>query len=180
MKKLLENNGYSYFIDTDYLLKKEIVRFITKNMPWKEDILFKKIEEDVVFFILVFYNDKIIGITGIHNTLDKEDLKIGYPGFTCVDKNHRRKGIAKTLVELKMEVCLDIGINLSISIIKSTNKPSINLYESLGWKFIKEMKWGKSLIEYVYYYTLIPIQKLKGMDIPVKSVAGYNLTTINL
>ena len=52
--------------------------------------------------------------------------------------------------------------------------------ESCGFKFIKHMKWGKNLIENVYYYTSLPIQKLKDIDIPVKSVAGYNLTTINL
>ena len=54
MKKILESNGYSYFIDTEYLLKEEIVNFIAENMPWEEELLLKKIEEDVVFFILAF------------------------------------------------------------------------------------------------------------------------------
>ena len=180
MKKLLENNGYSYFIDTDYLLKEEIVDFISKNMPWKEDILFKKIEEDVIFFILTFYNNKIVGISGIHNTLDKNDLKIGYAGFTCVDKNHRNKGIGKKLVNLRTEQSITFKINFLIIIIKSSNLTSIKMCESCGFKFIKHMKWGKNLIENVYYYTSLPIQKLKDIDIPVKSVAGYNLTTINL
>jgi hypothetical protein len=79
-----------------------------------------------------------------------------------------------------METSLDFGINLTISIIKSTNQPSINLLESLGWEFIKEMKWGETIIEYVYYYTTLPIEDVKGIQIPVKSVKGYNLTTFIL
>ena len=82
----------------------------------------KKIEEDIIFFILTFYNNKIVGISGIHNTLDKNDLKIGYAGFTCVDKNHRNKGIGKKLVNLRTEQSINfkiLGKQFSVSGSKS-------------------------------------------------------------
>jgi ribosomal-protein-alanine N-acetyltransferase len=180
MNNLLENNGYSYFIDTNYLLKKEIVDFITENMTWKKELLLKKIEEDIIFFILTLYNGKIVGIAGIHDMLDKGDLKTGITGFVCVDKNHRNKGIGKTIIDLLIKQSSNFKINFLMCIIKSSNTPSIKMFESCGFKFIKHMKWGENLIENIYYYTTLPTQKLKGVNIPVVSVAGYNLTTLNL
>ena len=179
MKKILENNNYTYFIDTDYLLKEEIISFITKNMRWKRDLLLEKINSSI-FFILTFHNDKIVGLAGIHNTLNKNNIKIGYTGFTCVDKNHRNKGIGKNLIKLRIKEAANFKINFLITIIKDSNTPSIKMCESCGFKFIKQMKWSKRIIENIYYYTSLPIQELKNINIPVKSVRGHKLTTIKL
>ena len=169
MKKILENNNYTYFIDTNYLLKEEIISFITKNMRWKRDLLLEKINSSI-FFILTFYNNKIVGLAGIHNTLNKNNIKIGYTGFTCVDKNHRNKGIGKNLIKLRIKEAANFKINFLITIIKESNTPSIKMCESSGFKFIKQMKWSKHIIENIYYYTSLPIQELKNINIPVKSV----------
>lgn len=179
MKKILENNNYTYFIDTDYLLKEEIISFITKNMRWKRDLLLEKINSSI-FFILTFHNDKIVGLAGIHNTLNKNNIKIGYTGFTCVDKNHRNKGIGKNLIKLRIKEAANFKINFLITIIKDSNTPSIRMCESCGFKFIKQMKWSEYIIENIYYYTSLPIQELKNINIPVKSVRGHKLTTIKL
>ena len=179
MKKILENKNYTYFIDTDYLLKEEIISFITKNMRWKRDLLLEKINSSI-FFILTFYNNKIVGLAGIHNTLNKNNIKIGYTGFTCVDKNHRNKGIGKNLIKLRIKEAANFKINFLITIIKESNTPSIKMCESCGFKFIKQMKWSKHIIENIYYYTSLPIQELKNINIPVKSVRGHKLTTIKL
>ena len=179
MKKILENNNYTYFIDTDYLLKEEIISFITKNMRWKRDLLLEKINSSI-FFILTFYNNKIVGLAGIHNTLNKNNIKIGYTGFTCVDKNHRNKGIGKNLIKLRIKEAANFKINFLITIIKDSNTPSIKMCESCGFKFIKQMKWSERIIENIYYYTSLPIQELKNINIPVKSVRGHKLTTIKL
>ena len=179
MKKILENNYYTYFIDTNYLLKEEIISFITKNMRWKRDLLLEKINSSI-FFILTFYNNKIVGLAGIHNTLNKNNIKIGYTGFTCVDKNHRNKGIGKNLIKLRIKEAANFKINFLITIIKDSNTPSIKMCESCGFKFIKQMKWSERIIENIYYYTSLPIQELKNINIPVKSVRGHKLTTIKL
>ena len=179
MKKILENNYYTYFIDTNYLLKEEIISFITKNMRWKRDLLLEKINSSI-FFILTFYNNKIVGLAGIHNTLNKNNIKIGYTGFTCVDKNHRNKGIGKNLIKLRIKEAANFKINFLITIIKDSNTPSIKMCESGGFKFIKQMKWSERIIENIYYYTSLPIQELKNINIPVKSVRGHKLTTIKL
>ena len=179
MKKILENNNYTYFIDTNYLLKEEIISFITKNMRWKRDLLLEKINSSI-FFILTFYNNKIVGLAGIHNTLNKNNIKIGYTGFTCVDKNHRNKGIGKNLIKLRIKEAANFKINFLITIIKDSNTPSIKMCESCGFKFIKQMKWSERIIENIYYYTSLPIQELKNINIPVKSVRGHKLTTIKL
>ena len=179
MKKILENNNYTYFIDTDYLLKEEIISFITKNMRWKRDLLLEKINSSI-FFILTFYNNKIVGLAGIHNTLNKNNIKIGYTGFTCVDKNHRNKGIGKNLIKLRIKEAANFKINFLITIIKDSITPSIKMCESGGFKFIKQMKWSERIIENIYYYTSLPIQELKNINIPVKSVRGHKLTTIKL
>ena len=179
MKKILENNNYTYFIDTNYLLKEEIISFITKNMRWKRDLLLEKINSSI-FFILTFYNNKIVGLAGIHNTLNKNNIKIGYTGFTCVDKNHRNKGIGKNLIKLRIKEAANFKINFLITIIKDSNTPSIKMCESGGFKFIKQMKWSERIIENIYYYTSLPIQELKNINIPVKSVRGHKLTTIKL
>jgi len=54
-----------------------------------------------------------------------------------IDKNHRRKGIGKKLIEHTEKECKKSGIKTIVAIILDNNKASVNLVEKCGYG-----KWG--------------------------------------
>jgi len=54
-----------------------------------------------------------------------------------IHKNHRRKGVADSLIKYTMESAKSLGFKNLISILLDLNKPSIHILEKFGFE-----KWG--------------------------------------
>lgn len=115
-----------YFKDGDQRKIAEIEKECFSS-PWSEQAVLDSANSDCVF-VLYEIDNTIVGYAGLQIVLDE-----GYITNIAVKKEHRRKGIARMLVnELikKLENELSF-ISLEVRI---SNLAAINLYSSLGFK----------------------------------------------
>ena len=102
------------------------------SLPWSEQSILDAVNNNTIFFIAE-ENKKIIGYAGLQIILNE-----GYITNVAVTKTHRRKGVAKAL----MEKVLDFGKDLEFITleVRESNLAAQSLYEKMGFKKEGERK----------------------------------------
>ena len=115
-----------YFKDGDQKAISEIEKECFSS-PWSEQAVLDSANSDCVF-VLFEEENEVLGYVGLQTVLDE-----GYITNVAVKKEHRRKGIAKALIN---ELIKKLENELSfISLeVRLSNTAAINLYSSLGFK----------------------------------------------
>ena len=93
-----------------------------KNIKWQ-------LKQPTCFYFVAEIDKKIVGaIIGTH------DGRKGWINRLVVDTAHRKKGIARLLVEEVEHQLSRVGIHIIASLIEDWNKTSKHVFESLGYK----------------------------------------------
>ena len=105
--------------------------------------LLKAIRARKNIFLVAEENQKILGI--VDGCMDSNckyyNEKVGYLDHLCVDKNHRKQGIGKLLMDAFVEKMKEQGAKfIKINAFRK-NEPAVSLYEKEGYQ------------EYSVYYT---------------------------
>ena len=79
-------------------------------------------------------NGKVVGAA-----LCGYDGRVGYIHNLAVDKKHRKKGIAKSLVGRCMFELVKLGIHRCHLYVENDNQAGINFWKKLGWEQRVEM-----------------------------------------
>jgi phosphinothricin acetyltransferase len=109
--------------------------------PWTNDMMlewFKEHNNKEYPVYVAEINNTVTGFVYINSYRSgraalKQTAEISY----FVDKNYRRKGIGKKLIEFMESQCNNLGIKTLFAIIIDNNAASIKLIEKCGYK-----KWG--------------------------------------
>lgn len=96
--------------------------------PWSENSIAYELTNRLSYWLVAEENGEVVGYVGSQSVLGESDMM-----NVAVHPDHRRKGIAETLVlalckDLKQRdnVCLTLEVRVS-------NAPAIALYEKLGF-----------------------------------------------
>lgn len=97
--------------------------------PWSEKSIAYELTSRLSYWLVAVENGEVVGYVGSQSVLGESDMM-----NVAVHPDHRRKGIAETLVlalsdDLKERdnVCLTLEVRVS-------NAPAIALYEKLGFQ----------------------------------------------
>ena len=97
--------------------------------PWSADALAEELHNPCAHFLAALDGDTVVGYLGCHHVADE-----GFIANVAVHPNHRRRGIARTLVTAAIEQgCALTRLTLEV---RASNVAAIALYESLG--FVKD------------------------------------------
>ena len=88
-------------------------------------------------------NDKTVGVL-----LSGNDGRRGYIHHTAVSPDHRRKGIAKALVDTALKALHDLGINKTALVVFKRNADGNAFWESMGFTTREDLVYrNKALTE---------------------------------
>ena len=129
--------------------------FVESNLNWirrqgAKDSWIKAIGEPNWILLVAEKENSIVGMaTGRVDWSHLSQL-----GFLGVDPNHRRKGIARSLVKKFMKESKNLGaVKISLETSPSL-KPAIKLYADMGFfpeGFLKSHRMGEDIIIYSYF-----------------------------
>jgi len=111
---------------------------ITRNEEeiWLKSTL-NNIKNKKAFLIWAIYNNQIIGSCDINQGHSHRNKHIGKLGI-MVDKDFRREGIGRFLLEFIIEQAKKMKLNIVSLTVFSDNEPAISLYKKQGFK-----EWGR-------------------------------------
>lgn len=95
-----------------------------------------QMKADPNFFLGAFQDSHLIGTVIISC-----DGRKGWINRLAVDPEHRRKGIAKTLIAEAEKVLRERGIRVFCVLIKDSSESSRNLFRKAGYKELKDIKY---------------------------------------
>jgi phosphinothricin acetyltransferase len=106
--------------------------------PWTEDRCFEWFDSKACPVYVAEADDRVIGFVSVDpyrpgRAALKQTAEISY----FVDRDYRRKGTGKKLIEYMESKCEMLGIKTLFAIIIDTNEASIKLIEKCGYQ-----KWG--------------------------------------
>lgn len=85
-------------------------------------------------FIVSYHCDEISAVIAFYE--NKDDSLIYIP-FVCTHPMHRRKGLARSLIEKLLDYADSNGYNVELEVLK-TNYAAISAYESTGFKIYSD------------------------------------------
>lgn len=120
---------YSYTLPNDVnIIKKINETYLPEN--YKYSLWFEIVKNFPKYNFVCKKDNEIVGyILGCPNFLDEKPDEIILMSI-AIEKEHRRKGIAKNLIKLFLR---EVGKKRCILQVRESNK-AISLYESLGFK----------------------------------------------
>ncbi len=80
-------------------------------------------------------NNQLIGFVSFSITIDSADVETVF-----VKTEHRRKGIAKNLIDSAIKMLLDLGVKKIFLEVRQNNLPARALYQKLGFSDISVRK----------------------------------------
>ena len=96
--------------------------------PWSEQSIASELENRLSDWFVALEDGQVVGYVGSQTVIDGSDMM-----NIAVHPDHRRKGIAQTLVEA-LETCLrNRGSKMLLLEVRDSNAPAITLYEKLGF-----------------------------------------------
>ncbi len=95
------------------------------SSPWSESSLIEELYNDNAIFVVACEDKEILGYCGMHLIFGE-----GYITNIAVFNKHRRKGVAKALLNHLMPFC-DISLSLEV---RENNLSAVCLYQNLGFK----------------------------------------------
>ncbi|MFX0123627.1 MAG: GNAT family N-acetyltransferase [Candidatus Hodarchaeota archaeon] len=94
------------------------------------DRIIKQIERKNIFFLGEVKNEELLGVIMVSH-----DGRKGWINRLAVHPEHRHKGIAKELLEVaEVQLLQTEGIEVCSALIFDDNKPSLSLFEKVGYE----------------------------------------------
>lgn len=97
--------------------------------PWSEKSVASELENPLALWLVALENDTVVGYVGSQTVPDETDMM-----NIAVHPNHRRQGIAETLVARLVERLQEIGSHSLTLEVRASNTPAQMLYEKLGFR----------------------------------------------
>ncbi|MFX0151138.1 MAG: ribosomal protein S18-alanine N-acetyltransferase [Candidatus Hodarchaeota archaeon] len=97
-------------------------------------------------FLVCELNGKVIGYTmarietGLSHFSIFHRAKKGHTVSIAIIPEYRRKGIAKRLLKESINAMIEQGANELFLEVRVSNEAAVNLYQSLGYKILKEIR----------------------------------------
>ena len=96
--------------------------------PWSENSIAYELTSRLSYWLVAVENGEVVGYIGSQSVLGESDMM-----NVAVHPDHRRKGIAESLVQA---LCRDLkqrdNVRLTLEV-RDSNGPAIALYEKLGF-----------------------------------------------
>ncbi|MCM1135324.1 MAG: ribosomal protein S18-alanine N-acetyltransferase [Clostridium sp.] len=99
------------------------------SMPWSAQDFLEMVEADYASYYVAELDGEIVGCCGIRKLIDEGEIT-----NVAVTAAHRRKGIARRMMEHMLDKAEENGIGGCTLEVRASNQPAIRLYESLGFK----------------------------------------------
>ncbi|NLI90276.1 MAG: ribosomal protein S18-alanine N-acetyltransferase [Epulopiscium sp.] len=111
------------YLEETYQLEK-----LSFSEPWSRMTFIKELENPHSHYYILLKDEKLIGYAGMLAVLDE-----GHIMNIAVDRAFRGQGVGKQLVNTLLDKARQLGlIGLTLEV-RSSNRPAISLYESLGF-----------------------------------------------
>jgi ribosomal-protein-alanine N-acetyltransferase len=94
--------------------------------PWSENSVRGELTNDLALWLVALDGDSVVGYVGSQTVLGEADMM-----NIAVADSHRRRGIARALVE---ELIVRLDATMLTLEVRASNAPAIRLYESLGFR----------------------------------------------
>ena len=94
--------------------------------PWSENSVRGELTNDLALWLVALDGDCVVGYVGSQTVLGEADMM-----NIAVADSHRRRGIARALVE---ELIARLDATMLTLEVRASNTPAIKLYESLGFQ----------------------------------------------
>lgn len=94
--------------------------------PWSENSVRGELTNDLALWLVALDGDCVVGYVGSQTVLGEADMM-----NIAVADSHRRRGIARSLVE---ELIARLDATMLTLEVRASNAPAIRLYESLGFR----------------------------------------------
>ena len=95
------------------------------SAPWDENSLRSELDNPLSLWLVALCGDRVAGYVGSQTVLQEADMM-----NIAVSQSHRRRGIARMLVEELIRQLDAYQLTLEV---RASNAPAIALYESLGF-----------------------------------------------
>ena len=95
------------------------------SAPWDENSVRSEITNPLALWLVAVENGEVLGYIGSQTVLQESDMM-----NVAVDEKHRRRGIARLLVEELIRRLDAYQLTLEV---RASNAPAISLYESMGF-----------------------------------------------
>lgn len=103
--------------------------------PWSEESFLSELSKPSSHLFVATENDEVLGYAVLETVLDEGSLLI-----IAVDKNHRKKGIAKALISVLEDVAKEKELSFITLEVRASNESAINLYHSQGFEKVAVRK----------------------------------------
>ena len=103
--------------------------------PWSEESFLSELSKPSSHLFVATENDAVLGYAVLETVLDEGSLLI-----IAVDKNHRKKGIAKSLISVLEDVAKEKELSFITLEVRASNESAINLYHSQGFEKVAVRK----------------------------------------
>ena len=94
--------------------------------PWSENSVRGELTNQLALWLVALDGDAVVGYVGSQTVLGEADMM-----NIAVADSHRRRGIARALVE---ELIARLDATMLTLEVRASNTPAIKLYESLGFQ----------------------------------------------
>ena len=95
------------------------------SAPWDENSVRSEITNPLALWLVAVEDGEVLGYIGSQTVLQESDMM-----NVAVDEKHRRRGIARLLVEELIRRLDAYQLTLEV---RASNAPAISLYESMGF-----------------------------------------------
>jgi ribosomal-protein-alanine N-acetyltransferase len=98
--------------------------------PWSEECFRQELEENkLAFYVVAELDGKIIGYAGLWAIIDE-----GHITNIVTAPEYRRKGVAKAIVKVLINVSEKAGLNSFTLEVRTSNSKAQNLYKQFGFE----------------------------------------------
>ncbi len=103
--------------------------------PWSEESFLSELKKDSSYKFVAVENDEVIGYAVMSCVLDEGSLL-----DIAVDENHRRKGVANSLLESLEKRADEQGLSFITLEVRASNQNAIAFYEKSGFEVVATRK----------------------------------------
>ena len=97
--------------------------------PWSANSVASELTNPLSFWLVALEGDKVLGYVGSQTVLDETDMM-----NVAVHPDHRRRGIARQLIDALIQALKERGSHSLTLEVRSSNAPAICLYNQLGFE----------------------------------------------
>ena len=109
----------------------ELEKICFGTEAWSEKSVASELTNALSLWLVAMEEDKVAGYVGSQTVMDETDMM-----NVAVHPDHRRQGIAETLVLSLAEALKEKGSHCLTLEVRASNAPAIGLYEKLGFQQI--------------------------------------------